>query len=344
TSDHYPWEAATVDKQEVKAAFENTIIITAHGYDRKFYEDFRDKFSQATGIVGSHYATLTYMSLYDALFLYGLALRDAFEDVGGYDVHRNGSLICAKMTNRQFIGATGQVLMNNKAIRVPSYATYHTTNGTLRIVVELEAKNVENQNCDSNPDKCSEHVAHEVIQFYWSSSSGRLPKAVPYCGFTGSECNYTTYFVFLGVIVFFATTAPLSYFIYLKQKERLLYDMTWRIPRDSIQLVESNKSKSEHSLASKSQSSGSFSGSVGSKQVLSANQAMSNGVRIAIKRFQQMRNITFPKSELKLLKELKLVENENLNKFYGIAFNQQNDFIVMWIFCTRGSLELCNFS
>lgn len=27
------------------------------------------------------YATLNYMSLYDALFLYGLALRDAFEEV-----------------------------------------------------------------------------------------------------------------------------------------------------------------------------------------------------------------------------------------------------------------------
>ncbi|KAK5972913.1 hypothetical protein GCK32_020905, partial [Trichostrongylus colubriformis] len=103
TSDNYPWEATTVDKQEVKAAFENAIIITAHGYDRKFYEDFQDKFSRATGIVGSYYATLTYMSLYDALFLYGLALRDAFEEVGGYDVHQNGSLICAKMTNRQFI-------------------------------------------------------------------------------------------------------------------------------------------------------------------------------------------------------------------------------------------------
>lgn len=44
------------------------------------------------------------MSLYDALFLYGLALRDAFEDGGGYNVHMNGSLIWSRMTNRQFIG------------------------------------------------------------------------------------------------------------------------------------------------------------------------------------------------------------------------------------------------
>ncbi|EYC24028.1 hypothetical protein Y032_0014g2276 [Ancylostoma ceylanicum] len=338
-NDHYPWEATTVDKQEVKAAFENVIIITAHGYDKKFFDEFQLKFSQATGILSSHYATLSYMSLYDALFLYGLALRDAYEDLGGYDVHQNGSFIWSKMTNRQFIGATGQVLMNNKAIRVPSYATYHTTNGTLRIVVELEAKNADRALCEKNPEQCSEHVAHEVIQFYWSSSTGQLPKAVPPCGYTGSLCDYTTYFILLGITAFLVTIAPLSYFVYIKQKERLLYDMTWRIPRDSVRLMDSNKSRSEHSLASKSQSSGSFSGSLGSKQLISAKQATSNGVRLAIKRFQQMRNITFPKSELKLLKELKLTENENLNKFYGICFNQQNEFIVLWLFCTRGSLE-----
>lgn len=146
-NDHYPWEAANVDKQEVKMAFESTIIITAHGYDKKFFDEFQQKFSSVTGVLANHvgrfcvnvtnfvlqYATLSYMSLYDALFLYGLALRDAFEDGGGYNVHMNGSLIWSRMTNRQFIGATGQVLMNNKAIRVPSYATYHATNGTLKV-------------------------------------------------------------------------------------------------------------------------------------------------------------------------------------------------------------------
>ncbi|KAF1747315.1 hypothetical protein GCK72_023777 [Caenorhabditis remanei] len=339
-NDHYPWEAANVDKQEVKSAFENTIIITAHGYDKKFFDEFQLKFSTATGVLANHYATLSYMSLYDALFLYGLALRDAFEDGGGYNVHMNGSLIWSRMTNRQFIGMTGQVLMNNKAIRVPSYATYHAINGTLKIVVELEAKNNDRGQCEKNEDMCSEHVAHETIQYYWPSDSGKLPPAVPKCGFTGAECDYRPYFIGISLIAFILTVGPLSYFIYLKQKERLLYDMTWRISRESIKLLE-GKSRSEHSLASKSQSSGSFSGSMNSKQngLIAAKQAVSNGVKLAIKRYQQVRNITFPKSELKLLKELKILENDNLNKFYGISFNQQNEFIVMWVLCSRGSLE-----
>ncbi|CAI5456087.1 unnamed protein product [Caenorhabditis angaria] len=339
-NDHYPWEAGNVDKQEVKAAFENSIVITAHGYDKKFFDDFQKKFSQVTGILPSHYATLSYMSLYDALFLYGLALKDAFNVVRDYNVHLNGSFLWTKMTNRQFEGATGQVLMNNKAIRVPSYATYYVTNGTLKIVVELAAKNSESGQCERNEDMCSEHIAHESIQYYWYKNDGNLPPAFPRCGFTGSKCDYRPYFFAIGFVIFLLTIGPLSYFIYLKQKERLLYDMTWRIPRESVKLLE-GKSKSEHSLASKSQSSGSFSGSMNSKQngLIAAKQAVTNGVKLAIKRYQQVRNLTFPKSELRMLKELKILENENLNKFYGISFNQQNEFIVMWILCSRGSLE-----
>lgn len=35
---------------------------------------------------------------------------------------------------------TGQVVINSKALRVPSYATYYVTNGSMRIVVELNAE------------------------------------------------------------------------------------------------------------------------------------------------------------------------------------------------------------
>ncbi|KAF8354659.1 gcy-9 [Pristionchus pacificus] len=343
-ADHYPWEASNLDKQEVKAAFESSIIITAHGYDRKFFDEFQDRFSKKTGIISTHYATLNYMSLYDALFLYGLALRDAFEETLDYNVHKNGSLIWSKMTNRQFIGTTGQVLINNKAIRVPSYAVYYASNGTLDIVVELEAKLGDRNECAKNADLCSEHLAHEMKQFYWRSHNGMFPTDEPGCGFTGSKCDYTIYYVLAGILASISVIVPLAYFIYIKQKEKQLYDMTWRIPRDTIRLVDGLRGKSENSLASKSIStSGSLSDSHTSSQnkknLISAKQALCNGVALAVKRFTQTRNITFPKHELKILKELKLLENENLNKFYGISFNQQNEFIVAWLLCSRGSLE-----
>ena len=52
--DHYPWEANNIDKNEVRTAFDESIVITAHGYDKKFIEDFENRFSQVTGIISSH--------------------------------------------------------------------------------------------------------------------------------------------------------------------------------------------------------------------------------------------------------------------------------------------------
>ena len=124
------------------------------------------------------------------------------------------------------------------------------------------------------------------------------------------------------------------------RRDAALNRMTWRVRRESVRLLEKDYAKSDPSI-SRSVGSGSFAGSLGSKAntKISAKQAVSNGVRLAYKRYQQTRNITFPKSDLVRLKELKLVENENLNKFYGICFNQQNEVLVLWLLCQRGSLE-----
>lgn len=56
-------------------------------------------------------------------------------------------------------GSTGQVLMNNKAVRVPSYATYYVMNGTMKIVVELTARLGDKTKCLMSENDCSEHVS-----------------------------------------------------------------------------------------------------------------------------------------------------------------------------------------
>ncbi|KAH7726719.1 GCY-9 protein [Aphelenchoides avenae] len=336
--DHYPWEATNVDKTEVKIAYDGCIVITAHGYDAKFIEEFEARFSKITGVVTNHYATLSFMSLYDALFLYGLAVRDAYDETRNQSVFLDGSLIWQKMTGRQFIGATGQVLINNRAVRVPSYATYYVHNGTMRIAVELTARLGDKLRCAQSESDCSEHVAHEVLPNYWHSYDGALPSDMPKCGFDGSLCDYTMIFVAVGLLAFFSLAIPLGYFCYVKEKERMLYDMTWRIPREQVRLLSegNNQSAVGKSLHSVSQ------GSVGSTTVdarLAAKQAVANGVRCAYKKYLQTRNITFQKADLARLKELKLTEYENLNKFYGMCFNQQNELVVLWVLCQRGNLE-----
>jgi hypothetical protein len=43
-----------VEKHETKSAFEDSILITAHGYDRKFIDEFEQRFSKVTGIISNH--------------------------------------------------------------------------------------------------------------------------------------------------------------------------------------------------------------------------------------------------------------------------------------------------
>nr|CAD2203968.1 unnamed protein product [Meloidogyne enterolobii] len=337
-------EASNVEKQETKTAFDDAVVITAHGYDKKFIEDFEQRFNKMTGIISSYYATLSYMSLYDALFLYGLAVRDAYEETKNQSIFMDGSFIWKKMTARQFIGVTGQVLMNNKAIRVPSYATYHVKNGTMRIVVELTARLGDKHKCAMSENDCSEHVAHEVMSHYWSSYDGFMPQDMPKCGFDGGLCDYTSVYMVVGILIFLGVIIPLGYLLYVKEKERMLYDMTWRIPREQVRLLEERTRKSGSTSAHSktlSHDSSSLQGSIGSRanSRLSAKQAVANGVKCSYKRYAQTRSVTFNKHDLARLKELKVMENENLNKFYGISFNQQNEFIVLWLLCQRGSLE-----
>ncbi|VDM37368.1 unnamed protein product [Toxocara canis] len=343
--EYLPWEASNVNKEEVRNAFSDAILITAHGYDGKFVNVFKEKFYGDTGILTTHYSSLVYMSLYDALFLYGLALRDAYEETGRDNFYLDGKKIWTKMTDRQFIGMTGQVLINSKALRVPSYATYYVSNGTKKI------------------------VAHEVVQNYWSSENGLLPPDVPACGFDKSLCDYTTLYFIVGFMTFVGISLPVGYYVYSKAMERRLYDMTWRIPRDDIRLVTGGSVSDHFSLLTRpnyrrseqktkqfcfqtflksdlsryTSTSGSFAESEPSPNAIISSfgvqQAVCNGVRLAARIYAQNRNLAFVKSELKLLKEMKLLENENLNKFFGISFNQQNEFIVLWIFCQRGSLE-----
>lgn len=182
--------------------------------------------------IGFQYATLSYMSLYDALFLYGLAIRDAFEETRNHSVYMNGKLVWSKMGSRQFIGSTGQVLMNNKAVRVPSYATYYVRNGSMRIVVELTARLEEKLKCakkqmqsgaaagggnGGSDSDCSEHVAHEVLSNYWISYDGAMPTDMPRCGYDGKLCDYTSLLILAGVVALLGVCIPLGYLVWKKE-------------------------------------------------------------------------------------------------------------------------------
>uniref|UniRef100_A0A183CVR8 guanylate cyclase n=1 Tax=Gongylonema pulchrum TaxID=637853 RepID=A0A183CVR8_9BILA len=113
---------------------------------------------------------------------------------------------------------------------------------------------------------------------YWPTASGEPPPDMPHCGYDGSLCDHTKHIVLGAGLVIALVSIPLGYYLYRRGKEKQLYDMTWRIPRESVRLLDAAFG-------------------------------------------------------------LKMLENENLNKFYGICFNQHNELLILWVLIARGSLE-----
>jgi hypothetical protein len=65
------------------------------------------------------------------------------------------------------------------------------------------------------------------MSHYFSTLDGSMPQDMPKCGFDGGLCDYTFFYALFGVVVFLAVAAPLGYYLHRKEKERMLYDMTW---------------------------------------------------------------------------------------------------------------------
>ena len=55
--------------------------------------------------------------------------------------------------------------------------------------------------------------------------------------------------------------------------------------------------------------------------------------------FHQKRAVTFTRSEMERLNQLKNLNHSNVNPFVGMTFNQNSELVVLWNYCVRGSLD-----
>lgn len=56
-------------------------------------------------------------------------------------------------------------------------------------------------------------------------------------------------------------------------------------------------------------------------------------------RYVQRRPIKFIRSDLALLTQMKQAIHENLNPFLGMSFNEKEEMLVVWKFCSRGTVQ-----
>ncbi|KAK6054510.1 hypothetical protein COOONC_07983 [Cooperia oncophora] len=110
--------------------------------------------------------------------------------------------------------------------------------------------------------------------------------------------------------------------------------MSWRIFRDDMQIVDEEQVKSMLSLGSQRTKL-----SNSNMTVLQHHAIIGVNTHATYHMYEQRRPIKFTRGDLTLLARMKQVVHDNLNPFLGIAFNEKSEMLLLWKFCSRGTLQ-----
>lgn len=59
--------------------------------------------------------------------------------------------------------------------------------------------------------------------------------------------------------------------------------------------------------------------------------------------YPQQNLITFSRADMKILTLMKQLVHDNLNPFLGISFNEKEELLILWKFCSRGTIQVSFF-
>ncbi|EYB83720.1 hypothetical protein Y032_0330g2690 [Ancylostoma ceylanicum] len=120
----------------------------------------------------------------------------------------------------------------------------------------------------------------------------------------------------------------------LSSETRSLDSMPWRIFRDDMQIVDEEQVKSMLSLGSQRTKLSSS-----NAMALKHHAIIGVNTHATYQMYEQRRPIKFGRADLTLLMKMKQVVHDNLNPFLGMAFNEKSEMLLLWKFCSRGTLQ-----
>uniref|UniRef100_A0A158PBL1 Guanylate cyclase n=1 Tax=Angiostrongylus cantonensis TaxID=6313 RepID=A0A158PBL1_ANGCA len=283
-----------------------------------------------------------YIHLYDALRLYAIAVRTSMNITGNFTIYEDGNFVWNQMRRLTFPGlvsaagvSSGTVMMDDLAERAPVYAVFYVppNSDTVRKVNEIEPKLIEK--CDGLKTKtgCVDLQITEVVTGFWPSPDGALPQDEPSCGFRNERCDYTMLIV-AGLMFLLLLSIIAGVLITVRTCEnRALAKMPWRIYRDDFRVVNEDEVRSMLSIGSTRTKLSNTSTIIKHHAVLGTNTHASFHV------YPQRRPITFSRSDKQLLTLIKQSIHDNINPFLGMSFNEKDEMVLLWKFCSRGTVQ-----
>ncbi|CAI5448960.1 unnamed protein product [Caenorhabditis angaria] len=352
--DATPWIGADGEiMQRVKDHYANAIIVDdVNGFDDTIVSSFVEKIEK----YGLHKDNIDssniygYLHLFDALRLYALALRKVINETNNEAYVTNGQFIWNKMRRLSFegvvsrssndsdkndIGSVGTVLMDDVADRAPIFAAFYIspTRDKVMKMVNMESELI--SNCDGlkNKSGCFQLKLNDVISGFWPSEDGSMPLDEPICGYRGQKCSYLLEISVATLIILLLLLSGIFYVLFRYCENKQLEKMPWRIFHDDLQFIDEEQVRSMMSIGSASTKLSNT--HTGQKQ----HAIIGVNTHATYHKYQQRRPIKFVREDMQLITQMKQAVHDNLNPFLGMAFNEKEEMLILWKFCSRGTVQ-----
>ncbi|WKX96596.1 hypothetical protein Q1695_012771 [Nippostrongylus brasiliensis] len=284
-----------------------------------------------------------YITLFDALKMFATAGRRVLNETKKFSSLYDGTVMWNAMRRMTIAGmvsnagvGSGTVMLDDLAERVPYYAAFFVDKAREQVktfanmVPKLIAK------CDGlkTGTGCFEINVTELASAFWPSVDGNLPADELACGYRGERCDYTLIIITCTTLLSFILILAGAWLLRRYCESKALDRMPWRVFRDDMQIVDEEQMKSMLSL-----------GSQRTKLSNTKTMALKHHAIIGVNThatyhlFEQRRPIKFGREDLVLLTRVKQAVHDNLNPFLGMAFNERNEMLLLWKFCSRGTLQ-----
>ncbi|KAI6221063.1 Guanylate cyclase [Aphelenchoides besseyi] len=340
TKDSSPWIGDNGEMlQQVKDHYANAIIVDdVNGFDETIVKGFMQKIEtfgmkpediDVSNIFG-------YLHLYDALRIHALAAREVLTANNGNATYiTDGKLMWNQMRRLSFEGASGRVTMDDLADRAPSFAAFFISPNRDKILKIVSMEYLSIPKCDGlvNRSGCYDLKMTDVLTGFWPSTNGIMPLEEPYCGFRNQRCNYTLEIVIGATLIVFVVFVIVAYLLYRHCQNRALKKMPWRINYDDLRMINEDQARSLLSLGSANTRMSNMSTGNKLHAILGIN------THAVFHKYPQRRPIRFGRDDLMLLTQMKQAIHENLNPFLGMAFNEKDVMLIVWKFCSRGTVQ-----
>ncbi|RCN53322.1 hypothetical protein ANCCAN_00384 [Ancylostoma caninum] len=235
--------------------------------------------------------------------------------------------------NKEINGFTGPILFASDGARQPYFTGFTWENDELLPALSLMPLRT----------ACNDSESLSCTYYDMSSDANStvllsLRLVVGDC--EDGECG-TRYTLLAALVVFGVVGVPLVVAFQFQRREREIHRMPWRIAYESVLRAKKEATPLPGYRKISSTSSSGLSDFAGFTPTYEpeSSSAYLNDQKVFVKTFRQKRAVNFTRAEMKQLNLLRNITNTNLNTFIGMSFNQSNEMMVIWKYCSRKSLD-----